>query len=117
MIAVLQQVSDALATTVATVSPGIVRVEAQRRLPASGLVWSGDGIMVTTHHIIEQDDTIRIGLHSGQTIAATRVDHDAPTELASHERGPRGGVSRESIGVGPQAGAKGAVLARSLPYV
>ena len=33
MTAVLQQVSDALATTVATVSPSIVRVEARRRLP------------------------------------------------------------------------------------
>ena len=68
MTAVLQQVSEALATTVATVSPSIVRVEARRRLPASGLAWSRDGIIVTTHHVIEQDDNIRIGLHSGQTI-------------------------------------------------
>ena len=66
MTAVLQQVSDALATTVATLSPGIVRVEARRCLPASGLVWSRDGIIVTTHHVIEQDDNIRVGLHSGR---------------------------------------------------
>jgi S1-C subfamily serine protease len=82
MTAVLQQVSDALATTVATVSPGIVRVEARRRLPASGLVWSRNGIIVTTHHVIEQDDDIRVGLHSGQTIAATLVGRDATTDLA-----------------------------------
>jgi S1-C subfamily serine protease len=82
MTAVLQQVSDALATTVATVSPSIVRVEARRRLPASGVVWSRDGIIVTTHHVIEQDDNIHIGLHSGQTVAATLVGRDAPTDLA-----------------------------------
>jgi len=82
MTAVLQQFSDALATTVATVSPGIVRVEARRRLPASGLVWSRDGIIITAHHVIEQDDNIRVGLHSGQTVAATLVGRDATTDLA-----------------------------------
>src|SRR5215813_4606526 len=82
MTAALQQFSDDLATTVATVSPSIVRVEARRRLPASGLVWSRDGIIVTTHHVIEQDDNIRVGLHSGQTIAATLVGRDPTTDLA-----------------------------------
>jgi S1-C subfamily serine protease len=82
MTAVLQQFSDALATTVTGVSTGIVRVEARRRLPASGLVWSRDGIIVTTHHAIEQDDNIRVGLHSGQTVDATLVGRDATTDLA-----------------------------------
>ncbi len=78
----LQQVSDALATTVEAVSPGIVRVEARRRLPASGLVWSRDGVIVTTHHVIERDDNIRVGSHGGQTVAATLVGRDATTDLA-----------------------------------
>ena len=82
MTTVLQQCSDALATTVTGVSPGIVRVEARRRLPASGLVWSRDGIIVTTHHVIEQDDNIRVGLHSGETVDATLVGRDATTDLA-----------------------------------
>jgi S1-C subfamily serine protease len=82
MTAVLQLYSDALAATVTGVSTGIVRVEARRRLPASGLVWSRDGIIVTTHHIIEQDDNIRVGLHSGQTVDATLVGRDATTDLA-----------------------------------
>ena len=105
MAAVLQQVSDALATTVATVSPGIVRVEARRRLPASGLVWSRDGIIVTTHHVIEQEDNIHIGLHSGQTIAATLVGRDATTDLAvlravSAELEPPAWAEAETLGVG-----------------
>ena len=52
MTTILQQVSDDLAATVAAVSPGLVRVEARRRLPASGLVWSPDGVIVTAHHVI-----------------------------------------------------------------
>src|SRR5918912_2177990 len=105
MTAVLQQMSDALATTVATVSPSIVRVEARRRLPASGLVWSRDGIIVTTHHVIEQDDNIRVGLHSGQTIAATLVGRDATTDLAvlraaSAELEPPAWAEAQTLGVG-----------------
>jgi S1-C subfamily serine protease len=105
MAAVLQQMSEALATTVATVSPGIVRVEARRRLPASGLVWSRDGIIVTTHHVIEQDDNIRVGLHSGQTLAATLVGRDATTDVAvlratGAELEPPAWAEAETLGVG-----------------
>src|SRR5215475_12716705 len=104
MTAVLQQISEALATTVATVSPGIVRVEARRRLPASGLVWSRDGIIVTTHHVIEQDDNIGVGLHSGQTLAATLVGRDATTDLAvlratGAELEPPAWAEAETLGV------------------
>src|SRR5262245_6635458 len=105
MTAILQQVSDALATTVATASPSIVRVEARRRLPASGLVWSRDGIIVTTHHVIEQDDSIRVGLHSGQALAATLVGRDATTDLAvlraaSTELEPPTWAEAETLSVG-----------------
>jgi S1-C subfamily serine protease len=82
MTTVLQQVSDDLAATVAAVSPGLVRVEARRRLPASGLVWSPDGVIVTAHHVIEQDEGVRVGLHGGQTVTATLVGRDATTDLA-----------------------------------
>jgi len=82
MTTILQQVSDDLAATVAAVSPGLVRVEARRRLPASGLVWSPDGVIVTAHHVIEQDEAVRVGLHGGQTVTATLVGRDATTDLA-----------------------------------
>src|SRR5438094_10222804 len=105
MTAVLQQVSDALAITVEAVSPGIVRVEARRRLPASGLVWSRDGVIVTTHHAIERDDNIRVGLHGGQALAATLVGRDATTDLAvlraaSAEIEPPAWAEAETLGVG-----------------
>ena len=78
MTTVLQQVSDDLAATVEAVSPGLVRVEARRRFPASGMVWSPDGVIVTAHHVIEQDDAVRVGLHSGQTVTDSSRCHHRP---------------------------------------
>ena len=82
MAEVFQQMSDALAAAVEAVSPSVVRVEARRRFPATGIVWRRDGIIVTAHHVIEQDDTIRLGLHGGQTTTATLVGRDPTTDLA-----------------------------------
>lgn len=78
----LQNLSNALAQTVAAAGSSIVRVEARRRLAASGIVWSADGLIVTAHHIVQQDDNIQIGLPDGQTVAATLVGRDPTTDLA-----------------------------------
>lgn len=79
---VLQQVSEALEATVEAANSGVVRVEARRRLPATGIVWSPDGVIVTAHHVVEQEDTIRVGLLDGQTVSATLVGRDPSTDLA-----------------------------------
>ena len=78
----LQQVSEALATTVATAGPGLVRVAARRRLPATGIVWSPEGIIITAHHVVEQEDAIQVGLPDGQVVVATLVGRDPTTDLA-----------------------------------
>lgn len=79
---VLQRVSEALAATVEVAGSGVVRVEARHRLPATGIVWSPDGVIVTAHHVVEQDDAIRVGLPNGQTVAATLAGRDPTTDLA-----------------------------------
>lgn len=79
---VLRSVSDGLAGVVESTSPGIVRVEARRRLPGTGIVWSADGIIVTAHHIIERTENIQIGLHGDRTVSATLVGRDANTDIA-----------------------------------
>jgi S1-C subfamily serine protease len=82
MTTMLQQVSDALAATVEAISPGMVRIEARPRLAASGIVWSADGVIVTAHHTIEQDEGIRVGLSGGETVPATLIGRDTTTDLA-----------------------------------
>ena len=78
----LLKLSNELASTVEAAGPGVVRVEARPRLPASGIIWSAEGIIVTAHHVVERDDNIRIGLASGETVEATLVGRDPTTDLA-----------------------------------
>jgi S1-C subfamily serine protease len=78
----LESLSDALAGAVETAGPSIVRVEGRRRLPASGVVFAADGIIVTAHHVLEQDENIGIGLADGRTVSATVVGRDPTTDVA-----------------------------------
>jgi S1-C subfamily serine protease len=82
MTGVLQDVSNALAQTVETVGPGVVRVEARRRLAASGVVWAADGLIVTANHVVRQDENIGLGLAGGQGTSAQVVGRDPTTDLA-----------------------------------
>ena len=82
MVEVLSNLSDALAETVDKAGSRVVRVEGRRRLPGSGIVWSPDGVVVTAHHVIEQDDNISVGLPDGQTVTAGLVGRDPTTDIA-----------------------------------
>lgn len=82
MAKVLKNVSDGLAATAEAAGSHVVRVEARRRLPASGIIWSDDGVIVTAHHIVERGENIGVGLPDGQTATATLVGRDPTTDLA-----------------------------------
>ena len=79
---VLKNLSDALAAAVDYAGRGVVRVEGRRRLPASGTVWSNDGVIVTAHHVLERDENIAIGLPDGKTATAKLVGRDPSTDVA-----------------------------------
>lgn len=79
---VLQSLSDDLAAAVESAGQSIVRVEGRRRMSASGVVWSADGLIVTAHHVVERDEGVRIGLPSGEKVAATLVGRDPTTDIA-----------------------------------
>ncbi|MCB0153407.1 MAG: trypsin-like peptidase domain-containing protein [Anaerolineae bacterium] len=78
----LKSLSAALCSTVETVGQSVVQVNARRRLPASGIVWSADGVIVTAHHVVQRDDNITVGLADGQSVAATLVGRDPTTDVA-----------------------------------
>jgi S1-C subfamily serine protease len=71
-----------LAGAVETAGASVVRVEGRRRLPASGVVWSPDGVIVTAHHVVEQDENIGIGLPDGKTATAKLVGRDPTTDIS-----------------------------------
>lgn len=79
---VLKNLSEGMAATVEQAGLSIVRVEARRRLPATGIVWSADGIILTSHHVVERDESIQIGLHDGSTLPATLVGRDPNNDVA-----------------------------------
>jgi S1-C subfamily serine protease len=79
--AALADFSNALADAVDRLGPSTVRVEGRDRLPATGIVWSADGVIITAHHVIEDEDNIGIGLADGRTVSATLVGRDPTTDL------------------------------------
>ena len=101
---VLQSVSNELAGVVAAASPGVVSVDARRRLPASGIVLSADGLIITAHHVVHHDE-INIGLPDGGHAKATLVGRDPSTDLAvlrAEASGltPLGHAAADDLGVG-----------------
>ena len=82
MAELLAQLSDSLAGTVEAAGPGVVRVEGRRRLPATGIVWAAEGVIVTANHVVKRDEKIVIGLADGERTTATVAGRDPSTDLA-----------------------------------
>ncbi len=78
----LAALSDALADVVSAVAPSVVRVEARKRGNASGVAWSADGLVIASDHTVQRDDDLRVGLPSGDVVAAELVGRDPTTDLA-----------------------------------
>lgn len=78
----LAGLSSELASVVERVGPSIVRVDDGSRLTATGLLWSADGVIVTTSHGVEQDDNLVVELANGDRHAATLVGRDGDTDIA-----------------------------------
>ena len=72
--------SNALADAVESSARSVARVEARRRQPASGLIWSADGLIVTADHVLERDEDLAVGLPDGRRVSVReggdRPQHD-----------------------------------------
>jgi S1-C subfamily serine protease len=79
---VLKTLSDEMAQAVQAAAASIVRVEARRRLSATGVIHSADGVIVTANHVVERDENVRVGLPNGDTAAATVIGRDPSTDIA-----------------------------------
>jgi len=77
-----QELSNALADAVERVSASVVRVETGRRRPASGLIWSVDGLIVTTAHGLEREEGVEVSLELGQVHSAALLGADPSSDIA-----------------------------------
>lgn len=78
----LQQFSSQLAAIAAQAAGSIVRVDDGSRLTATGLIWSSDGLIVTTSHGVERDENVTIEQADGTTLPATIIGRDNESDIA-----------------------------------
>lgn len=78
----LRAFSDGLAAAVERAAAATVLIAARRHIPASGVVWSDDGLVVTADHVIETEDEITVMLPDGREAAAQLLGRDPASDLA-----------------------------------
>jgi S1-C subfamily serine protease len=74
--------SSELAAIAEAGAPSVVRVEGRRRSASSGVAWSVDGVILASHHAVDVEEGVPIGLHDGRTVPARVVGRDPGTDLA-----------------------------------
>lgn len=77
---VFSDLSNAMANSVNTASPSVVRVEGRRRLPGTGFVWA-DGTIITANHVVHHDE-VTVGLADGSAVSAKLIGRDPSTDIA-----------------------------------
>lgn len=97
-------VSEGMAAVVAAAGQSVVRVDARRRHPASGIVWSAEGVIVTANHVVRRD-SVRVGLPDGSETEATLAGRDPGIDLAvlripQEGLTPADWAAEEALGVG-----------------
>lgn len=78
----LKEFSAAIADVVEQASDSVIRVEGRRRIPASGIIWSREGMILTANHVVKRDEELQVGLPSGERTRAEIVGRDPTTDLA-----------------------------------
>ncbi len=78
---ILGSISSEMAALVEKAAPSVLRVEARRRLPATGIAWS-ENLVITAHHVVEIEDDIAIGTPDGGSLSANLLGRDPRNDLA-----------------------------------
>ena len=78
---VLMELSDALADAAETAGRATVLVNARRRMPASGIVFSDD-LILTAEHVVEKDEDITVLLADGTEVPAKIAGRDGGSDIA-----------------------------------
>jgi S1-C subfamily serine protease len=82
IMATLSDLSSGMAKTVQRIEPAVVRINARRRFPASGFIWSEEGLIITANHVIRKDNQIEVGFADGSQFQGQIVGRDPSTDLA-----------------------------------
>src|SRR5690242_6749593 len=78
----LTSLSQSLTEAVEATAPSVVRVEAGRRRPSSGVAWSKEGLILATSHSVEIEEGIAVSLDGQSLVPAELVGRDPSTDVA-----------------------------------
>jgi serine protease DegQ len=99
----LSELSRDLAALVERAGGSVVRVDARRGRPASGIVFN-DNLVLTADHVVEQEDSIQVSA-GGAAVKASIAGRDPGTDLAllrteglSASPAPRGKSAEARVG-------------------
>lgn len=77
----LAALSTELGDTVEKLRRTMVRVEGRQRLPASGWLWSEDGLVVTANHVVRREDGIHVAFDGKDRQKAEIIGRDPQRDL------------------------------------
>ncbi len=80
--AILESVSDAIVDVTERVSRSVVRIGAGRWRGGTGTVWSKDGYIVTSNHVVGDMREAEVGFNDGSKQTAKIVGRDPYSDLA-----------------------------------
>lgn len=78
---VLAALSNDMAGAVERAAASVVTVFGRQRMPASGIVWTEDGLIVSANHVVERDEDIHIDTPDGQHLSTQVMGRDPNTDL------------------------------------
>lgn len=79
---ILAGLSAELANITAAAGASVVRIDDGSRLTASGIIWTSDGLILTTSHGVEQDENVAVEIEGGIRHGATVVGRDPESDIA-----------------------------------
>ncbi len=77
----LTALSDAMVAAVEKAGAATVAVNARRRMPASGVVYTPD-LVLTADHVVEREEDISVTLPDGSAVPVTIAGRDPSSDLA-----------------------------------
>lgn len=85
------ELSESLAAAVERAGASTVTVDARGRIPATGIIWSAEGHILTAEHVVQRDENIAVTLADGrEPVPARVVGRDPSSDLALLQVDARG---------------------------
>ena len=91
-------------------------LEREQRSLGSGVIFDGDGFILTNHHVVANADEIKVKLSDTRELQAKFIGSDPRTDVALIQIDDKAGLPRAALGDSDQLGIGDWVLAIGNPF-